>query len=630
MKAIVLLLAACLACEVVADDLGFEVQGLEGSLLANAQSSIQNLSTSDSPPLPQRRINRLQKEAEQRVSESLRPYGYYHAEITSFLEEATDGPRRIVLVVEKGFPVRVSAVDIRLSGSGAQLTKLQRWRKDWPLPQGSVLNQSLWEGAKQDALDMLDYDGFIEAEFVERKIEIDLEQNQASLSLALDTGPRAVMGVVNFDQEIVRPQLLEELARFEEGQPYDGWLIEKFRYDLWRTGFYSTIDVVEDRVLDQDPPVVNLNARLVERNRDTWQSALGFGSDTEIRAQLNWNRHWLSERGDSLAMGIGWQQRDDRYLFRTNYRLPREASYRSYWIAESLYREGDQDLEVSPQNQPDQVFNLASGNIENYLLKAGMLNIRDLDNGYEQISETWFVQYLRENVGYTVPSVEVLIGGEPFEFQNQRLFSDDNSSVAVGVEWDLPVIDGQGFGTAGHHETAWLFTANEVWGSHHDFTQAYISSRWNFMAGENIKFLFRGEIGYSDAQVDQFDLQIEDDVIPISLTVLPNLYRFKAGGSQSVRGYAYESLSNNGVGSNNIITLSAEVEWQFRVNWSLAAFYDAGNAFNDWSQTDLKHGAGFGIRWYSIAGPVRLDFASGLNLPGDPWRIHFTVGVPLL
>jgi translocation and assembly module TamA len=566
----------------------------------------------------------------QRVKESLRPYGYYQATVNLSVEGEPGAQRRIVIDVDQGPPVRVASVDIQLNGPGANREGVQRWRQDWPLPEGSVLNQSLWEGAKQDLLDQLDYAGYIEAAFTVRRIELDLDSNEARLTLVLETGPRAVMGVVNFDQDIVRPELLEALARFKEGQPYDGWLIEKFRYDLWKTGFYSTIDVVEEHVTDVDPPVVNLNAKLVERNRDTWQSSLGFGSDTEIRAQLNWTRHWLSDRGDSLGMGLGWQQRDDRYLFRTNYRLPREASYRSYWIAESLYREGDQDLDVSPENQPDDVFNLASGKLEHYLLKAGMLNIRDISDGYEQVSETWFVQYLHENVNYPIPNVELLIGGEPFEYEKQRLFSDDNSSLSLGVEWDWPVIQGQGFGTVGHHEKAWFFTANEIWGSNHDFSQAYLSSQWNFMATERIKFLLRGEIGYSDARVDEFDLDVEGDIIPISLTELPNLYRFKAGGSQSVRGYAYESLSNNGVGSNNIITMSAEVEWEFLENWSLAAFYDVGNAFNDWGKIDLKSGAGFGVRWYSIAGPVRLDFASGLNLPGDPWRIHFTVGVPLL
>ena len=34
--------------------------------------------------------------------------------------------------------------------------------------------------------------------------------------------------------------------------------------------------------------------------------------------------------------------------------------------------------------------------------------------------------------------------------------------------------------------------------------------------------------------------------------------------------------------------------------------------------------------WYSAIGALRLDFAQGWDLEGDPWRIHLTIGTPLL
>jgi translocation and assembly module TamA len=111
---------------------------------------------------------------------------------------------------------------------------------------------------------------------------------------------------------------------------------------------------------------------------------------------------------------------------------------------------------------------------------------------------------------------------------------------------------------------------------------------------------------------------------------MPSFYRFKAGGSHSVRGYGFETLSNNDIGSNHIITASAEVELKVLDNWSAAAFVDIGNAFNDWSDPQLKTGIGVGIRWYSIAGPIRIDVAQAQDFTGKPWRIHFTIGVPLL
>ena len=63
--------------------------------------------------------------------------------------------------------------------------------------------------------------------------------------------------------------------------------------------------------------------------------------------------------------------------------------------------------------------------------------------------------------------------------------------------------------------------------------------------------------------------------------------------------------------------------------WSVAAFFDVGNAFNDWNDPQLRKGIGAGIRWYSIAGPIRIDVARALDFEGKPWRVHFTIGTPL-
>jgi translocation and assembly module TamA len=130
--------------------------------------------------------------------------------------------------------------------------------------------------------------------------------------------------------------------------------------------------------------------------------------------------------------------------------------------------------------------------------------------------------------------------------------------------------------------------------------------------------------------VREVQIEVDERLFDLSVTELPNLYRFKAGGSRSVRGYGFESLSNNGIGSNNIVTASAEIEMAFRPDWSLATFFDAGNAFNEWGDFELLKGAGVGIRWYSIAGAIRLDIAQALDFEGEPWRVHFTIGTPLL
>jgi translocation and assembly module TamA len=100
-----------------------------------------------------------------------------------------------------------------------------------------------------------------------------------------------------------------------------------------------------------------------------------------------------------------------------------------------------------------------------------------------------------------------------------------------------------------------------------------------------------------------------------------------------VRGYSLDSLGptdSRGKVSGGRYLLVGSVEYEHRLagNWSLAAFYDAGNAFEP-HQFEVKQGAGLGLRWLSPVGPVRVDVASALNEDGNPLRLHVVIGPDL-
>jgi translocation and assembly module TamA len=263
-------------------------------------------------------------------------------------------------------------------------------------------------------------------------------------------------------------------------------------------------------------------------------------------------------------------------------------------------------------------------------LRIGRLRVHDRERGFRQLFETLYAESLFERVDF-----DPRTGGEPVPPEVQAAIAETNLAenmtyLSLGIDLDMPFTRGNAFDAVGEHHRAWAFVSNEAWASDQDFFQVYLSSRWIKRAGDRWKFLLRAEAGYSDADVKEVQVPVEDLLINVSVTELPNFYRFKAGGSTSVRGYGFETLSDSNIGSNNILTASAEVEYQIFQDWSLAAFYDVGNAFNSWSDTRLRQGVGVGIRWYSIAGAVRVDIAKALDLQGQPWRIHFTIGASVL
>ena len=315
----------------------------------------------------------------------------------------------------------------------------------------------------------------------------------------------------------------------------------------------------------------------------------------------------------------------------TNYRLPRETNTQQFWIASFGLKSEKQTLEVSESGDLENRFSIARGTVNDYSLRLGKTRARNLQRGFKRLFETVYVQYLNETRDFELTgNVETEFLNSPVPDPVEDLLKNTSNSLVVGMHWDWPEIRGSGFYTIGHHQQAWIFTSNEVWGSELDFSQVYLSSRWNMLAGNRWKFLLRAEAGFSDATTTQVKIPTDGGELNISVTDLPNLYRFKAGGSRSVRGYEFELLDNNGLGSNNLLTASAELELHFHKDWSVAAFFDIGNAFNDWSKPDLKRGSGLGLRWYSVIGAVRLDVAQGWDLEGEPWRIHLTIGTPLL
>lgn len=611
------------------DALEISVSGIPESQLSGIQSRLNVHAVSSRQKLGNARLEKARKAAELDAVKAMRPLGYYHAEVKSDLQERKEGDWLLKLTINPGPPLLVSTADIQVSGAGAGLEELKYWQRNWPMKPGKRLNQVKWEEQKSKALEVAESHGFLAAQFIRQQIRANIDLNTAELELELATGPRAVMGEVRFEQDVVKPSILGGLARFEPGQVYDAWLLEKLRHDVWQTGYFEDVEVIEERRLEESPPVVNLLVKASARKPNTWQGTLGYGTDTGIRAQALWTRRLLSSRGDSLEVGLGWQETNNEYSFRSGYRLPRRHTARQFWTADFAIRRANQDLEIRIDPSNDYI-TLASGDVTSYSLKSGLLVLRDFESGYQQIYENWYGQYVRENNDYALLSqfTPAVLGSPAAE--NLDLLEGTGSSIVLGVNWDWPAVRGSGFETVGHHQRLWLFTANEAWGSDSDFSQAYVSSNWHRLMGDRFKLLLRGEVGYSDADVREFELQLNGQSAGLSVSRLPSIFRFKAGGSRSVRGYAFESLSNNGIGSNHIVTASAEVEMLLYPKWAAAAFADTGNAFNKWDDLELQTGVGLGLRWYTVIGSLSLDIAHPLDLDDDPWRVHFTIGTPLL
>jgi outer membrane protein insertion porin family len=111
--------------------------------------------------------------------------------------------------------------------------------------------------------------------------------------------------------------------------------------------------------------------------------------------------------------------------------------------------------------------------------------------------------------------------------------------------------------------------------------------------------------------------------------------RFRAGGSNSVRGYARDSLGpvdflGEPRGGQAVLVLNQELRFHHRSGVGAVVFYDAGNVFADPSELslDLRQSIGAGLRYVSPVGLLRLDVAWPLRRrEGEAaHQIHFSLG----
>ena len=129
-------------------------------------------------------------------------------------------------------------------------------------------------------------------------------------------------------------------------------------------------------------------------------------------------------------------------------------------------------------------------------------------------------------------------------------------------------------------------------------------------------------------------VQLGDDGQPISgpdgqplvavVTDLPAAERFFAGGDNTVRGFAQDRLGEpatfdrNGLptGGNALLIFNTEMRVPVWKGLIAAAFVDAGNVFLRVSNLDLgdiRGAAGFGVRYLSPIGPIRVDLGFKMN-----------------
>lgn len=550
------------------------VQGADTALADNLKAflpSLRNLQCDSGTE----RVNRFIDSANEKLQEGAEALGYYDARFHVTPTRQGDC-LALHVAVQPGEPVRVSQVDIQVSGEGRELAEFRKITAVPPYQRGDVLVHQPYEDFKASLNRTANNLGFFDARYLLREIRVNPATRQAQVRLHFDTGKRYRIGKVKVEQDVLADKYLNRYVRVREGDTYNAENLLKQQRILEGSGYYQDVQVSGDYQRAENG-VVPVAIQAQRRKRYSYTGQVGYGTDTGFRVEAGMDTHWVNQKGHKLSVkGMVAQQEQS---VEGTYKVP-------LWHPEHEYT----SLSAGWQHSDNT-------DIESEGIKVGLDYNRRSKDDWQQ---TVFVNYLDETTQVT---------GEP-EIRSQL--------TLAGARVKKTHSDDLLFPSQGWQVTAEVQGAKKGLLSDQSVLQGKVNGkRLHTFAGGD-KLILQGAAGTT---------------LTNDLDEMPKSLRFFAGGQNSVRGYDFESLGETHaggevIGGKHLLTTSAEYEHPVQDNWSAAAFVDAGNAFDNAANLSMKVGAGFGVRYKSPLGPIRADIASPTDDPGDV-HFYFSLGPDL-
>jgi translocation and assembly module TamA len=514
----------------------------------------------------------------------LETQGYFEAQVEVERDDA-EAPR-VRVTVRPGARVRVAGFAVASEGplhdaaeakdAAAQRTAAELAR-DWPLKPGTPFTQGAWTDAKNATLARLRGAGYPLARWARTEAAVDVASQSVRLEAVADSGPLfhlgalQVEGLERYDESAVR-----NLARYTPGAPYSETQIADFQDRLQKAGLF------ESAVVEVDTDAAHAAAAPVHvrvRELPLQQATVGVGISANTGPRLS------LEHTHRRPFGF-------KATAKNKFELGRDLKS---W-------EG----ELMSHPLGDEYRNLLAAGISRLDTAEQILSSSHVRAGRTQdlgrFERTYYVELLSDTTRTAAGKSKSSAGSLNYNWVTRRLDSvllptrgyTASAAVAGGYALSSPQRNGP-FGRALGRITGYVPFGDSWYG------------QWRLEAGQVFSKL---------------DVGVPDSLL------------FRAGGDDSVRGYAYRTLGptvNGALASGHVLfTSSVEVARPISprlpaVWW--AVFVDAGQAADRWKQLDPALGYGVGVRWRSPVGPLRVDLAYGQDV--HRVRVHFSVGIAL-
>lgn len=559
---LIILFAFIPAYAAMKPDLQFIVQGVEGDLKTNVISRLNIELQDENVTLNTKGVEQFAHDSIPAVKAALAPYGYYTPNI-SVTVNMDQKHYRIQYNIQRGKPVIVASVNIKIMGSGESNKKINRYIQKFPIKKGEIFNSINYVAARDKLFDIVSNEGYIKAIAGESKVIVKPLERRADIYLIINTHERYYFGKLVFNQNAYDPLFMERFNIFREDEPFSSNHLLEYQQDMNGSRYFKQVLVVPDlnHPVDYHIP---MQASIIPVTYRRYDMGIGYGTFTGPRLTAGLHLRRLTTTGHSLdallklssvLSGIGLK-----------YNIPGKNPLTDQWV-----------LGV---------------NFQKFKPKNGSSHSKSIYGGY---SEKWKHWTWSLNLNYLWERYSV--NNKPYQ-NSQLLYPNLNLSYLKTDNIVRP--------SYGRSFNFMLQGASNQVISSTRFLQAETKGKLFMSPFSFAHVIVRGDIGYT---------------LVHELTDLPLSMRFITGGMTSVRGFPDSSIGPG----KYLGVASIEYRNHIAYDFSGAVFYDVGNATNHIGDP-LNRGAGVGLIYESMLGPIKLYVAEAVSKRGHPHAVEFSIG----
>jgi len=405
----------------------------------------------------------------------------------------------------------------------------------------------------------------------------------------------AIRGNTKTYDNVIRREM-----RLSEQGLYSSSKIKRSQEVLQRLGYFEEVNITSEP--SDQANKVDLNVNVREASTGSFSIGAGYATSdgTLFNARISENNIFGTGRSVSLNVDYG-SQRDNIVLSFNDRRV--NDSFLA--LGADLYRTNRQFIDfdrgmsgagLSAGYPLEQLIGETFQDIQ-FTTKYEFFTI-DISNINNQSAAPLVIESQgTSNASAITPSLVRNTINNPLNPTNGSLQAVSFEDAGLGGDQDY-----------------WLAEAN------HALYHPLLTGEW----GE-ITFSWRTRFGYGESRTD--------DPFPL-------FKRFFPGGINSVRGFNARTMGpkdaeGNEYGGSKQLINNFDVIFPLINSAGLrgVVFYDIGDAFDDNQDIDfglMRKAVGYGIRWASPMGPIRLEFGYPLDpQPGEGMVTLFSFGAPI-